>query len=136
MAFVVARKTQALAESGNFKETVLRELGDLNSVDVFHNMVLIATYIPPEKTKGGIILAHKSVEENLYQGKVGLVVKKGPMAFVDDGATEFHGQTAEVGDYIVYRPSDAWDVTIRGVGCRLIPDTRIKMRVEDPDSIY
>lgn len=136
MPVVVPKWTNQLAQSSDFKKDVMAALGDLSGVDVFHNMVLIATYIRPEKTAGGIIRPQDNVQEDVFQGKVGLVVKRGPMAFEDDGSTQFYGQTATVGDYIVYRPSDAWDVSIHGVHCRLVPDVRIKMRIADPNIVF
>jgi co-chaperonin GroES (HSP10) len=136
MGVVIPKWTNRLSQSGDFKKDVMAALGDLEGVEVFHNMVMIATYIRPEKTAGGIIRPQENVQEDVFQGKVGLVVKKGPMAFVDDGSTQFYGQTAEVGDYIVYRPSDAWDMTVRGVHCRLVPDVRIKARVNDPELVF
>ncbi len=135
MAVAIAQWTQRLAESSDFKKDVLGLLGDVSGVDVFPNYVLVATYIRPEKI-GSIIRPQANVQEDLFQGKAGLVVKKGDAAFVDDGQTKFYGFDPEVGEYIVYRRSDAWDMTIRGVPCALIPDARVKLRVDDPALVF
>lgn len=137
MAVVVPKHTTWLSQSGDFKKDVLKTLGDLSGLEVAHNRVMIATYIRPEKTVGGIIRPESNVDEDIFQGKIGLVVKKGPLAFLDDGATRFHGQNVEIGEYILYRPSDAFDLTVRGVHCRLVPDASIKvMKIRDPDMFF
>jgi len=73
------------------KESILKELGDISGIEVFNTHVLIATYVRPN-TKSGIHLTDKYVEEDKYQGKVGLVVKKGPLAFVDEEQDWFKGR--------------------------------------------
>ena len=124
--------------------------GDLSDYEVFHNLVLVATYIAPPKImkgpNGEDIILHetdRSHEENRFQGKIGLVLKVGPIAFQDDGAAKFGGVTLKAGDWILYRPSDGTELFIRdrrkmneGLSCRLIEDTFIRGRVEDPSLIY
>jgi co-chaperonin GroES (HSP10) len=47
-------------------------------------LVLIATYLRPEKTQSGIFLPEKARGEDEYQGKVGLIIMMGPDAFKGD----------------------------------------------------
>lgn len=138
MALVVARKTQKLSESTDFKADVLQELGSLEDVDVYFNHVLVATYIGGEKIGASKLLyrPQSSVQEDTYQGKVGVVIKKGPNAFQSDEEIDFGSQTVEPGDYVVYRTGDGWDITINGVACRMLADRNIKMRVKDPEVIF
>ncbi len=117
-------------------ETIRKAVGDLSEVEVFHNEILVGVYLRPEKTASGIWLSDGIRKEDEYQGNVGLVLKKGPMAFVDDGVAEFHGQNVEVGDWIVFRVNDAWTVSLRGVLCRTIEDRLVKMKVAAPDEVY
>ena len=63
------------------REAILKEVGDLSSVEIFNNQILVAIYIRPEKTSGGIILANQTRDEDKWQGKMGLVLKKGPSAW-------------------------------------------------------
>lgn len=120
-----------------FKRHVLGALGDtLPDVEVMFNMVLLAIYIRPEKTKGGIIRPGLNVEEDAYQGKAGLVVKIGPNAFEDDGEYNFHGQTVEVGDWCVFKVGDAWPLSINGIACRLVRDSGLKLKVKDPSVVF
>src|SRR4029077_8572724 len=114
MPLASARTINILAESQNFKEDVKRLIGNLDNIDVFFNSVLVATHVRPEKTPGGIIRPDRNKDEDVYQDKVGMVLKKGPMAFADDDEIEFKGQDVSPDDWIVYRVGDGFDLTIRG----------------------
>lgn len=118
------------------REKLMRELGDLSSVEVFNTQILVAVYIRPQKTKSGIYLTDKTTEEDRYQSKVGLVLKKGPSAFIDDNNQWFKNVDVEVGDWIVHRPSDGWSITINGVLCRMLEDTSIKGKIDGPDRVW
>lgn len=110
--------------------------------EVFHNRVLVATYVAPEKTKGGIIRPDRNLAEDRFQGKVGLVIAVGPQAFVDDGAARFGGVNVKPGDWVTYRPSDGTEVYFvddngrDATPCRLIEDVHILGRTPDPALIY
>jgi hypothetical protein len=124
--------------------------GDLSDYEVLHNLVLVATYIAPPKIlkgpDGEDIILHqtdRSHEEERFQGKIGLVLKVGPIAFKDDGVAKFGGVEIEPGDWVIYRPSDGHELFIRdrsksneGLSCRLVEDTFIRGRVKDPSLIY
>jgi co-chaperonin GroES (HSP10) len=119
------------------KEALLKQIGDsYKKFDIFNTQVLMAVYIRPEKTKGGIMLANKTRDEDRYQSKVGLILKKGPSAFVDDEGKWFNGLTISEGDWLVFRPSDGWSLTINGVLCRMLDDTSTRMRIQHPDDVY
>ena len=123
------------------KQEILDKLGDLSGVELFHNQVLVATYLRPSKTKSGIYLTDSTKQEDKYQGKVGLVLKLGPKAFVSDDKTDFDGLKVEVGDWIFYRPSDGWPQTVMGPGgpvdCRVFDNEfLIRGRIDSPDAIY
>src|SRR5262245_29248228 len=128
MAVVLARTLSALADSKDFKADVKSYLGDMTKVKVFFNYVLVANYVRPVKTSGGIIRPDTNIDEDAFQGKVGLVLKKGPSAFVSDAEATFDvSEDVEVDDWVVYRVGDGFQVTIRGVACRMLPDRAIKM---------
>jgi len=117
--------------------TVLQtQIGDLADVEVFGDDVLVAIYRRPEKTRGGIVLTDVTRGEDLYQGKTGLVVKMGPLAFKDEGLAHMK---CDIGDWVVFRPADGWACTLNNkekVPMRVIRDALIRMRVTDPDAIY
>ena len=100
--------------------------------DVFHSQVLVAHYIRPAKTKGGIILGDKRVQEDRFQGNIFLVIGLGKGAFKDDNIAKFNGDRIKVGDWVMAQASDGIGMDINAVPCRLYQDTRILMKVEDP----
>lgn len=120
-------------------------IGSVDHVKLLHNQVLVATYIRPKKTSGGIWLTDDTRKEDEYQGKVGLVIAKGPLAFVDDDRNQFHGQNVEIGDWISYRQSDGWQLVLRGAPttenpkgehhCRMLQDIDIKAVLTSPDDL-
>jgi hypothetical protein len=116
-------------------EAIKRKVGDLNGISVMFNMVLLAAYVRPAMTKGGIIRPGENVEEDVWQGKVGLVIKHGPDAFKDDDDMSFNGQKAELGEWVVFKVGDAWQLTINDWPCRLVRDSSIRMKTEDPTII-
>lgn len=123
------------ASSGDLKGSILKAIGDLDDVDIMFNMVLVACYVRSNKTKGGIILTDQAIDEDVYQGKVGLVVKLGPNAFESDDEFDFHGQTAQIGEWVVHKVGDAWPVQVGEWPCRLVRDSSIRMKVKDPAKV-
>ncbi len=124
------------------KGAVLGAVGDISGFEPFHNLILVATYVQPEKTKGGIILIDNTLAEDRFQGKVGLVLRIGPIAFQDDNVNKFGGITVAPGDWVLYQASDGFEMFFvdqngrDGTPCRLLADTNIKARLADPKLIY
>jgi len=119
------------------KDALMEQVGDLLSeVNIFNMKVLVAVYIRPEKTKGGLFLSEKARDEDRFQSKIGLVLKKGPTAFVDEDGKWFSGLAVKEGDWVVFRPSDGWGLTINGTMCRMLDDMSIQGTVSHPDQIW
>jgi len=118
------------------RKKLMEEMGDLSKVEVFNNQILVAVYLRPEKTKSGLYMPDAHRDEDKYQSKVGLVLKKGPMAFDDNTGQWFNGVTINTNDWIVFRPSDGWSITINGVICRMIDDVNVRGRVDHPDRVW
>lgn len=122
---------------------------------------IVATYIPPNITARGLIIPDATGDENRWQGKCGLVVKMGPMAFnfdevverIDalvaagadpvDAATVARGELGfpNIGDWVVYRTSETHEIGIDiGDGalasCRVIFDDAVIMTVDDPRVVW
>jgi len=133
---VSSRAVELISNSKNPKLDMIKAVGDLSSVKVMFNYVLMATYIRPNKTAGGIIRPDTSVAEDEWQGKVGLVLKLGPKAFQDDEETQFDGERVDVGEWAVFQVGDAKPVSINGYPCRYIRDSSIKMTVKDPNIVF
>jgi co-chaperonin GroES (HSP10) len=115
---------------------ILASIEGIDDLNIYANWILVGIWIRPEKTASGIYLADKTLDEDKWQGKTGFVLKKGPLAFVSDAQTDFRDQDVKPGDCVVYRNSDGWSIDIRGVHCRMVQDTDIKMTVSDPAAIY
>jgi len=136
MSNVSAHHNIAMLHENDPKEMLLKELGDISKVELLNTQVLVAVYIRPEKTKGGIIMTAKARDEDRHQSKVGLIIKTGPSAFVDEDGKWFSNIDLKVGDWIVFRPSDGWNVTVNGVLCRMFDDASIRARISHPDNVY
>lgn len=120
--------------------------GNLDDIQIFNNQVLVAVYIRPEKTEGGLFTAEVSKTEDRYQSKVGLILKKGPSAFIDHNGVWFQGANIEVGDWVVYRQSDGWALEltdrdpvtkqIKKLLCRIMDDTAVRARISRPGRVW
>lgn len=129
-------KMREIAESSSDpKVAILKALGK-HDTHIFHSKVLVATYVRPARTKSGIYLADKTIEEDRYQGTIFLVVGLGKGAFKDDNIAKFNGDKVEVGDWVMGVAGDGIAMFINGVPCRLFDDTRILMRVKDPELYF
>lgn len=118
------------------KAKIIADVGDLFQVEIFNNQILVGVYLRPQKTKSGLYLTDKHVDEDRYQSKVGVLLKKGAAAFADDSGEWFHGETFALGDWLVFRPSDGWNITVNGVLCRMMTDTQVRGRVNSPDKVW
>lgn len=125
-----------MAHSEDPAEELRAKIGDISKVDILHNQILVAVYVRPEKTKTGIFLADQTRNEDRYQGKAGLVLKKGPLAFVDDDTNKFHGQNVEIGDWVFYRVSDGFPLILNGTLCRLLEEVHVKGKIPSPDVVF
>ena len=118
------------------RDVLLEQIGNISDFELFNNQVLIALYIRPNKTKSGIHLTDRTTEEDIYQSKVGLVLKLGPTAFKDDEGLWFEGVDVNVKDWIISRPSDGWTITINKVPCRIVSDVNIRGRIQNVDQVW
>jgi len=131
---------QIAEESGSDpRGAILRIVGDVSGEKVAAQQLMVAVYIRPEKTKGGIYRTDRSLQEDRFQGKVGLVLKVGSLAFVDDGVSKFGDFKIEPGEWVIFRPSDGLetfhvaDNGRDGVPIRWLADTSIIGTTPDPE---
>jgi len=115
---------------------ITNKIGDLEKLTIFGNHVLIGVYERPKITKTGIHLSDMTVHEDRHQGKAGLVLKKGPTAFVSDSNYDFKGQNAEVGEWVAIFVSDGRQIVINGQLCRLVEDQYIRLKIPAPDVVF
>lgn len=118
------------------KSKIIREIGDITGFQLLNNRILLGTYIRPQKTKSGLYLSEKYLEEDKYQSKVGLLLAQGPSAFQEKDGQWFAGLQFNVGDWLVFRPSDGWNITVNGVLCRILQDVQIQGIADNPDRVW
>jgi len=115
-------------------------------IEFFANSVVVAVYHRPEKTASGILLpqtASGKKGEDRYQGKVGLVVTMGPLAYRDDERRVFdRNEIVHVGDWVFFNPADGWSCMLSSVSVndavllRVFTEDQIKGRVPEPDMVW
>lgn len=127
---------QPLHQTDGQAQLIRDKIGDLSKVEIMHNQILVAQYIRPERTKSGLYLADKTRDEDRFQGKTGLVLKKGPLAFVDDDHNKFHGQNVTENEWVFFRVSDGFPVVVNGVLCRMLEEVHIRGKIPSPDVVY
>jgi len=144
--------TGRYAECADLAELTAKLTADLapvvRGIQLLRNRVLVASFIRPEKTSGGIIRPDAVREEDKWQGKAGLILAVGPSAFdfeemddpLDPECQEEHN-IPKIGDWVFFRGSDTWDSGLQvapGVGahCRFIFDDAIIGRIADPATIW
>jgi co-chaperonin GroES (HSP10) len=129
-------KMREIAESSTDpKKAILKALGK-HDTHVFHSKVLVATYVRPARTAGGVYMPDQAVEEDRYQGTIFLVIAFGKGAFRDDNIAQFNGDRLKIGDWVMGVAGDGISMFINGVPCRLFDDTRILMRVKNPELYF
>lgn len=117
-------------------EVIRKKVGDLSNFKLFYNHVLLGVYERPEKTKSGLYLSDQTRNEDRHQGKAGLVLAKGPTAFVSDSNYDFKGQNVDVGDWVAIFVSDGRPLMINGQLCRLVEDQYIRLKIPAPDVVF
>ena len=118
------------------KIDIFESVGDVNKFELFNNQLLVAIYIRPQRTASGIFLTDNTVDEDKFQGKVGLVVKLGPDAFEDETGKWFKDTKINIGDWVVFRPSDGWAISVNGKSCRILDDVSVRGRIQEPDMVW
>lgn len=124
------------------KMALIDAVGDISGIRMCGPRVLVATYMQPEKTLGGIIRPDRTLAEDRFQGKVGLVLATGPLAFVDDNVAKFGGLKAKPGDWVTYRASDGFEMFRvdadgrAGTPCRVLEDQNIIAIIDDPALLW
>jgi co-chaperonin GroES (HSP10) len=108
---------------------------DFEECTVLNNQVVMAIYSEPTTSKGGIIVPEERRKESEYQGKTGLIIAMGPLAYEEDGQW-WRGKKPKLGDWIVIRASDGWRLDLYGVQCRQFDDTLTRLIVPHPEAVW
>lgn len=119
------------------KDETRERIGPVEGITVTGHQVLVGIYVRPEQTRGGLFLPETHRREDVFQGKVGLVLAVGPEAFVPSEQYPFKVR-AEVGDWVVFKVADGWPFRInndRG-DCRMLDDMDVRLIVDKPDRVF
>lgn len=136
MPVISASKIEFISQSKDKKKAIIEAVGDLSSVEVFSDLVLVGTYIEDEMTSGGIIKPKETVQESEFQGKVGLVLKSGPLAYGDWEEGEEVGKNAKPHTWVVFAIKDTWPLQVNKTACRVVPYDKLRMRIDDPAMVF
>lgn len=137
MPFMVMKKPKGWSPEAAIWEALGCKPGELPvGFEVFGNRVLVATYIPPDQTAGGVFLSDQTKDEQKNQGKACMVVGIGPNAFKSDQYYDFAEQSVAVGDWICLWVYEARPLLINKVACRMLKDTDVQMKIPRPDYIF
>lgn len=132
--FIIPGKKTA----ADFKADLMKIVGDVSTIEVYNNQVLVALHLGPAVSPGGVTLPQSQQDEAVYQGKVGCIIKLGPQAFQDSG--QWHWEDPpKVGDWIWSRSSDGWNLRINGrygAHSRVLLDTSVRGRIAHPEDIW
>lgn len=133
-------RAEPLVPLSDEKQAIFDTLGDLGAIKVPLNRILLAIYLPPERTKGGIIRPGIVRQEDEYQGVSALVVKLGPHCYEQSANMDYEwseGDICEVGDWVMFRRGDGFRVDVNGVKCMLMDSERgIKLVLPRPDAVF
>ena len=136
MGVVIPHKfIDAISSAANPRQAIFDFVGDLTDFEVIGDRVLVGIYMRPAKTKGGIIRPDSNKEEDVYQGKVGLVLKWGPDAFRNTETGELYSQTIDVGEWGVIFVGDGKQIEVNGTPCRLVKDTSFVAKIKNPEIV-
>lgn len=120
------------------KDAIFAQIGEVSAMipKMSPNELLVSIYVQPEKTAGGIIRPNSNVNEDRYQGKAVLLIAKGATAFKYQGAFPWEGPAPDVGEWLVMRVADGFDLDLNGVPCRMLDYAQYKMVISDPRLVY
>lgn len=99
--------------------------------------VLVAIYTRPRVTSGGIHLPDQNRDEDIHQGKAGLIIAMGSLAFTDDEKNNWGtNPTPKIGDWVAFRGSDSWQLLLGDQHCRMVPDRYVRLILKEPDVVF
>jgi hypothetical protein len=131
-----APKIEQISQAADKKTAIIKAVGDLSGVRVCSDLVLMGTYIQGDRTAGGVYRPTTVLQESEFQGKVGLVLKAGPLAFGDWEDDDERGQNAKPHTWVIYQIKDAWPMQFNQTACRMIPYNKIRMVISDPELVF
>lgn len=136
MSIASASKIEQISQAKDKRQGIIDAVGDLSGVDVLTDLVLVGTYIRDEKRASGLILPQDHLKEDEFQGKTGLVLKRGPLAYGDWEDDGTRGSNAKLHSWVVFAIKDTWPLQLNSVACRVVPYDKLRMRINDPKMVF
>jgi len=136
MAVSLTPYLKAVAEAEDPRREILKWVGSTKKERLVGDRVMVATYARPSRTESGLYLSDAMSVEDRFQGTVGLLILAGPTAFKYDGSYQFEGDVPKVGDWVVYRPADGFEIAYRKASCRIFRSDSIFGVASDPLLYY
>lgn len=107
----------------------------IEGLHLYRNEVLVVTAPNRVKTKSGLIMPEMYKKEQRFQGKIGLVVAMGEIAFDDKNVWPNEDTRPKIGTWVFFRPADTNECAIGGYSCRFVDDDKIRGSCSNVDSI-
>lgn len=101
------------------KAEILAAVGNLDHIEVWGQEVLVAPFIHPKKSTGGIIMPGMDIYDDKWQSKTFLVLKMGDEA-IELAAKKKRGEV--VGDWCYGNVQEHWHMSVHGIGARARKD--------------
>jgi len=96
--------------------------------------MVILPYKGVEKTKGGLLLTDKAIEEQQLTTNVGLILSMGSDAYADKNKFP-NGPWCKKGDWVVFAKYAGSRVKIEGGEIRILNDDEILAKLKDPKDV-
>ncbi len=96
--------------------------------------IVVLPYKGVEKTKGGLLLTDKAIEEQQLTTNVGLILNMGPDAYADKNKFP-NGPWCLKGDWIVFAKYAGSRVKIEGGEIRILNDDEVLAKLDDPKDV-
>lgn len=100
-------QSEAAYDENTFYDRVV-DIAERYNIRPIGYQLLVAMWIRPKetKTKGGLILTDKTLDEDKWQGKVGQVIGLGPDAYRSDQYRTFSSEWCHDGDWVIVPKSE------------------------------
>jgi hypothetical protein len=141
----------AVADASDQKQEILKWVGDVSKEKLLGDRVMVATYARPRKY-GSLYMPDSQQQEDRFQGVVGLLIAKGPNAFVYDGQyllmdrdpgeneedykSRWTAGVPQIGDWVIYKPADGFEMAFRRASCRVFRSESVMTIASDPLLYY
>jgi len=127
-------KTRAAQKAKEKKETKKKPLEEMSLPKPTGWRIVVLPYKAKQKTKGGIILSDKTIEESQISTNCGLVMEIGPDAYNDKDKFP-NGPWCKKKDWVLFARYAGSRINIDGGELRVLNDDEILGTIEDPEDI-